>query len=66
MNSITLQTPIGEAVNLLRNKLDLEPRWAFCLAKTDVAVGLLTERLEQVGVFVAYNGVVGNNTHIEG
>ncbi|MFW5541996.1 MAG: ImmA/IrrE family metallo-endopeptidase [Segatella copri] len=62
VNSITLQTPIGEAVNLLRNKLDLEPRWAFSLAKTDVAVGLLTERLEQVGVFVAYNGVVGNNT----
>lgn len=62
VNCITLQTPIGEAVNLLRNKLDLEPRWAFCLAKTDVAVGLLTERLEQVGVFVAYNGVVGNNT----
>lgn len=62
MNRITLQTPIGEAVNLLRGILELEPRWAFSLARTDVAVGVLTERLEQAGVFVAYNGVVGNNT----
>ena len=61
-NNITLRTPIGEAVNMLRNVLNLEPRWAFSLYKTDVAVGLLTERLEQAGVFVAYNGVVGNNT----
>ena len=61
-NSITLQTPIGEAVGILRSFLELEPRWAFSLARTDVAVGVLTERLEQIGVFVAYNGVVGNNT----
>ena len=32
VNSITLQTPIGDAVNHLRNVLDLEPRWAFSLA----------------------------------
>ena len=62
VNRITQQTPIGEAVNLLRDILDLEPRWTFSLARTDVAVGVLTERLEQAGVFVAYNGVVGNNT----
>lgn len=62
VNSITLQTPIGEAVNLLRRELALDPRWAFCLARTDIAVGLLTEKLEQAGFFVAYNGVVGNNT----
>lgn len=62
VNSITLQTPIGEAVNLLRRELALDPRWAFSLAQTDIAVGLLTEKLEQAGFFVAYNGVVGNNT----
>lgn len=59
---VSLNTPIGEAVELLRRSLRLEPRWAFCLARTDVAVGYLTERLEQVGIFVAYNGIVGNNT----
>lgn len=59
---ITLQTPVGEAVNMLRNMLGLEPRWAFSLMRADAAVGFLTDRLEQAGVFVAYNGVVGNNT----
>ena len=62
VNSISLKTPIGEAVNLLRRNLNIEPRWAFSLPKTDVAVGFLTEILEQRGIFVAYNGVVGNNT----
>lgn len=62
VNCITLKTPVGEAVDMLRNHLELDPRWAFSLAKVDVAVGLLTERLEQAGIFVAYNGVVGNNT----
>lgn len=62
VNSISLNTPIGETVNLLRRKLNLEPRWAFSLARTDIAVGYLTERLEQTGIFVAYNGIVGNNT----
>lgn len=62
VNCISLNTPIGEAVDLLRRSLKLEPRWAFSLARTDVAVGYLTEKLEQVGIFVAYNGIVGNNT----
>lgn len=62
VNRITLHTPIVEAVNILRDLLELDPRWAFSLTRTDVAVGLLTERLEQIGIFVAYNGVVGNNT----
>lgn len=62
VKSISLKTPIGEAVDILRRKLNLEPRWAFSLARIDVAVGYLTEKFEQVGIFVAYNGVVGNNT----
>lgn len=63
IGSITLQTPIGEAVDKLRNILDLETRWAFGLATTEAGVSKITQALESAGVFVAYNGVVGNNTH---
>lgn len=67
VNSISLNTPIGEAVDLLRKNLNLEQRWAFSLTRVDVAVGYLTDRLERAGIFVAYNGIVGNNTkrHLE-
>lgn len=63
VNSANLQTSITEAVYKLRTILELEPRWAFGLANINAAIGKLTEMLEFAGVFVAYNGVVGNNTH---
>ena len=65
VNIVTVDSPTEEAVAILRSKLTLAPRWAFSLSGTDsaAAVNLLTERLEQTGIFVAYNGVVGNNTH---
>lgn len=50
-------------VNILRTILGLDTRWAFSIASIDAAVSMMTERLEQAGVFVAFNGVVGNNTH---
>ena len=58
----TLDTNIAEAVFNLRRILSLDARWAFALANTSAAVSKLTEMLESAGVFVAYNGVVGNNT----
>lgn len=54
---------ISEVVNKLRTILDLDSRWAFSLATPDAAVSLLGQKLEDAGVFLAYNGVVGNNTH---
>lgn len=63
VGSATLQTSIAVAVDELRKYLELEARWAFGLANTNAAVSKLTEMLEFAGVFVAYNGVVGNNTH---
>jgi Zn-dependent peptidase ImmA (M78 family) len=42
--------------------LGLQPRWAFGLVRTEAAVSKMTEALEDAGIFVAYNGVVGNNT----
>ena len=63
VKTVRLDMPVGEAVARLRQELRLEPRWAFSLASVDVAVGVLTQQLEDAGVFLAYNGVVGNNTH---
>lgn len=60
---ITLKTPLAEAVEKLRTMLKLPPRWAFSYGATDTAIGVLTQRLEDAGIFVAYNGVVVNNTH---
>ena len=54
---------ISEVVSRLRTILNIDSRWAFSLATSDAAVSLLGQKLEDVGVFLAYNGVVGNNTH---
>ena len=59
----TLKTPIAEAVNILRRSLDLKANWAFNMPNTSAAINKLTEMLEYSGVFVSFNGVVGNNTH---
>jgi len=59
---VTRQSSVQEAVEHLRKALDLDPRWAFSLATPDAAVGKMTEMMEYAGIFVAYNGVVGNNT----
>ena len=60
---VNLKTPICEAVDKLRNALGLSARWAFSLKSFDAAVNTLTEHIEDAGVFVAFNGVVANNTH---
>ncbi len=62
VGSISKTTPILETVGKLRALLSLEPRWAFGLRNSEVAVNKLTELLECAGFFIAYNGVVGNNT----
>ncbi len=63
VGTIDVTTPISETVDKLRTILNLDSRWAFSFATTDAAVSFLGQRLEEVGVFLAYNGVVGNNTH---
>ncbi len=63
VGSISTDTSISEAVRRLRSILELDSRWAFSLSTPDAAVSLLGQKLEDVGVFLAYNGVVGNNTH---
>ena len=63
VGSVKLSTPVGETVARLRNDLQLDPRWAFGQLRIDMALNFLTQKLEDVGIFLAFNGVVGNNTH---
>lgn len=61
VNCITLETPVYETVAKLRQYLALKPRWAFDVNDYAPAVNLLTQQIEENGVFVVFNGVVGNN-----
>lgn len=63
VNSVKLSTPVSETVIRLRKALQLESRWAFGLLKVEMALNILTQKLEDIGIFLAFNGVVGNNTH---
>ena len=63
VNTMSMNDSIPLVVDRLRTILRLDERWAFGLATYDAAVNLLTERLEEAGVFLTYNGVVGNNGH---
>lgn len=63
VGSIKISTPVSETVTLLRKTFHLEPRWAFNLKRIDEAINTLTQKIEDAGIFLAFNGVVGNNTH---
>lgn len=63
VGSVKLSTPINETVTLLQKTLELDQRWALNVRDVGSAINILTQNLEQANVFVAYNGVVGNNTH---
>ena len=63
VGSIQLNTPISEVVSLLRETLQMEPCWSFGYLKIEEALNALTQKLEDAGIFLAFNGVVGNNTH---
>lgn len=63
VGTVTLRTSVSETVSRLRGILSLEPNWASSFRSSALAVNKLTERLEDAGVFVCYNGVVGNNAY---
>lgn len=59
---VTGCAPVRETVARLRQALKLDERWAYVLRDVPTAIAVITQRLEDCGVFVAFNGVVGNNT----
>lgn len=52
-----------DIVNDIRNVLKLELDWASKYNKWEEALEYLTIKIEEAGIIVTYNGVVGNNTH---
>lgn len=58
----SISMPVAQTVAIIRTGLALDERWALSLKSVEVAVGCLTQKMEDAGVFVAFNGVVGNNT----
>ena len=52
-----------EIVNDIRNVLKLELDWASRHTKWEEALDYLTTKIEEAGIIVTYNGIVGSNTH---
>lgn len=47
----------------IRNTLSLPENWANGCNTWENALGVLVEHIEDAGIYVVFNGVVGNNTH---
>lgn len=55
--------PIRDMAVVIRRHLNLEIGWMFDLKSPEKAISLLVERMEDAGICVFFNGIVGNNTH---
>ena len=62
VGSVNKRMSTNTIVDKVRRLLNLPCNWAFHLANSEQAVNRIVELLEELGVFIAFNGVVGNNT----
>lgn len=62
VGSYNLDSKMLDIVNDIRRKLGLEEGWALSFNKPDDAINHLTEKIEELGVILTFNGVVENNT----
>lgn len=53
----------NEVVADIRNILELQPNWACNFATWEETLAFITNKIEAIGVFINFNGVVENNTH---
>jgi Zn-dependent peptidase ImmA (M78 family) len=58
----TATSGVDEIVASIRDCLDIPRDWAARLRTSDEAVTWLSERIEDAGISVVFNGVVANNT----
>ena len=56
-------TDFEDVADGMREALTLDPDWASGNTTWDAALRFLRNRIEEVGVLVFINGIVGNNTH---
>lgn len=47
----------------IRNSLGLEANWACAFPTFEDTLSFVTHKIEEIGVFINFNGVVENNTH---
>ncbi|MCX7726228.1 MAG: ImmA/IrrE family metallo-endopeptidase [Chitinispirillaceae bacterium] len=59
----SLQTNIKEITQQIKNLLQLKNNWASTIQSWNDAFKYLIEKLEDAGIFVVVNGIVGNNIH---
>ena len=53
----------NEVVTDIRNTLELQPNWACNFATWEETLAFITNKIEAIGVFINFNGIVENNTH---
>lgn len=47
----------------IRNTIGVEPNWASEFQTFEETLSFITNKIEEIGVFINFNGVVENNTH---
>ena len=62
VNKFKNKSSVEQIVRDIKKTLGLEDTWAESLNTWEDAIGYLTEKIEDVGVIVTFNGIVGNNT----
>lgn len=63
VGKFTISDNYIDIVNDIRSVLKLELDWASKHNKWEEALDYLTLNIEEAGIIVTYNGIVGNNTH---
>lgn len=62
VGKFTLDASVDTIVEDIRYTLKLAPDWAKEFATYEETLGFITHRIENIGVFVNFNGIVENNT----
>lgn len=55
--------PIADMVQIIYHHLGLTPDWMLDYHYPEEAINGLVEKMEETGICVFFNGIVGNNTH---
>ncbi len=58
-----INTPVQEMSDNIRQLLNLEIDWMMQFNKPEKAINYFVEKMEEAGICVFFNGIVGNNTH---
>jgi Zn-dependent peptidase ImmA (M78 family) len=63
VGKFSINNTVSEIVADIRMTLDLDAEWACKHATWEKALDFLSAKVEEVGIYLAFNGIVENNTH---